>query len=243
MIVSDILHSVYLDILKHLMDWVTSFLKQHSSIDKFNQLWVMIPPYTGFARCNKPYSKVTPSSGNEMNSLWYVSVPVLAATLINPSAGQRIPLTEALLCVMDLVYYHLMAQYWYHTEATIEYLENYLEEFHLHKHVFSRFRASKYTEKVSEALIMQLTSDKQEERESYLAWNNLSAPGKLRRVDEDRTQIESGIAQHLADESDFNFVKMHLLNHFSDHIRQLGNLLNVSSELPEEAMMDHKHVY
>jgi len=36
---------------------------------------------------------------------------------------------------------------------------------------------------------------------------------------------------------------MHLRNHFSDHIRQLGNLLNVSSELPDKAMMDHKEAY
>jgi len=36
---------------------------------------------------------------------------------------------------------------------------------------------------------------------------------------------------------------MHLLNHISDHIRQLSNLLNVSSELPEQAMMDVKQVY
>jgi len=31
---------------------------------------------------------------------------------------------------------------------------------------------------------------------------------------------------------------MHLLNHFSDRIRQLGNLINVSAELPEKVMMD-----
>lgn len=36
---------------------------------------------------------------------------------------------------------------------------------------------------------------------------------------------------------------MHLPNHFSDHIRQLGNLCNVSSELPEREMMDLKQVY
>jgi hypothetical protein len=33
---------------------------------------------------------------------------------------------------------------------------------------------------------------------------------------------------------------MHLLNHFSDHIRQVGNLLNIRSKLPEKAMMDLK---
>ena len=62
-------------------------------------------------------------------------------------------------------------------------------------------------------------------------------------VDEDIMQIELEIAQHLVDKSDFNFVQMHYLNHFSDHIRQLGNLLNVSSEIQEKVMMDLKQAY
>jgi hypothetical protein len=36
MIISDILYTIYLGILKHLIDWVTSFLEQHPRIDKFN---------------------------------------------------------------------------------------------------------------------------------------------------------------------------------------------------------------
>jgi hypothetical protein len=47
--VPDILHTVYLGMIKHLIESVTSFLEQHSRIDKFNQLWVMMPPYPGFA--------------------------------------------------------------------------------------------------------------------------------------------------------------------------------------------------
>jgi len=136
-----------------------------------------------------------------------------------------------------------MAQYQYHTEAMIKYMENYLQEFHRHKDVFSRFRASESTKKVSETLEKQLASVKQEEWESDPPWNNLSAAAKWCRVVEEKTQIEWEIAQHLVDELDFNFVKMHLLNDFSDHIRQLGNLLNVSSELPENAMMDLKQAY
>jgi len=58
-----------------------------------------------------------------------------------------------------------MAHYWYHTEATIEYIEKYLEEFHRQKDVFGRLHASKSTKKVSEALNKQLTLDKLEERE------------------------------------------------------------------------------
>jgi hypothetical protein len=48
-IVPDILHTVYLRLLQHLIDWVTSFLKQHTRIDKFNHLWAMMLPYPGFA--------------------------------------------------------------------------------------------------------------------------------------------------------------------------------------------------
>jgi len=48
---------------------------------------------------------------------------------------------------------------------------------------------------------------------------------------------------HLVDELDVKFVKFHHLNNFSDHIRQLGNVLNVSSEFPEGAMLDLKQAY
>ena len=242
-IVSDILPTVYLRMLKHLMDWITSFLEQHSRIDRFNQLWAIMLRYAGFAPFLKPYSQVTQWTGKETKALGHVIVPVFVVTLLNTSASQRIPFTEALLCVTNFVYFQLMAQYQYHTEATIEYMENDLEEFHRHKDVFSRFSTSKSTKKVLEALEKQLTLDIQEEQESDPAWNNLSAAAKRHRIDEEKQQIKSQIAQHLADESDLNFVKLYLLNHFSDNMHQLGNLLNVSSELPEKGMMDLKQAY
>jgi len=92
-------------------------------------------------------------------------------------------------------------------------------------------------------LKLQLTYVSQEEWESDTDWNTLSAPAKRRHVDDDKIQIESEIAQYLVDESDLNFVKMHLLTHFCDHILQLGNLVNVSFELPEKAMMYLEQAY
>jgi len=87
----------------------------------------MKPPYPGFARFNTPYSQVTQWSGKEINALGQMIVPVFAVTLLYPLASQRIPFTEALLCVKNFVYFHHMAQYEYHTEAMTEYMENYLE--------------------------------------------------------------------------------------------------------------------
>ena len=136
-----------------------------------------------------------------------------------------------------------MVQYRYHSEVMIEYMEKCWEEFHPEKDAFSQFRASKSTKMVSEALKSQLTLDKQEEQNSNCTWNNLSVTAMRRRVDEDKMQIESEIAQYLVDESDLNFVDIHLLNHFSDHIRHLGKLLNERFELPEKEMMDLKQVH
>jgi len=83
-----------------------------------------------------------------MKALGSAIVPVCVATCSNPSASRRIQFTEALVCVKNIVYVHHMAQYGYYTEATIEYMEQYLEEFHCQKAVFSGFHTIESTKKV-----------------------------------------------------------------------------------------------
>jgi hypothetical protein len=126
----------------------------------------MMPPDPGFARFNQPYSQVTQWSGKEMKALGGGIDPVFVATLLNPLASQRIPFTEALLCVKNLVYFHLTAQYRYHPEDTIEYIQNYLVELDCPKDVFSRFCTSKSIKNVLEVLKKQLTLDNQKEQKS-----------------------------------------------------------------------------
>jgi hypothetical protein len=48
-IIPNYLHTVYLRILKYLLDWVTSFLDQYSRVGKFNLLWAILPPYLRIA--------------------------------------------------------------------------------------------------------------------------------------------------------------------------------------------------
>jgi hypothetical protein len=100
-------------------------------------------PYPGYAWFFKPYRQVTQWSGKEMKALEHVIVSVFATTILNPSDNRRIPFTEALFCVKNLIYFHRMAWGQYHTEATIKCIEKYLEDFHCHTDGFSRFCASK----------------------------------------------------------------------------------------------------
>lgn len=119
MILPSALHTIYLGWVEHLIHWVTSFLEQHSSNDKYNLLLVMIPSYPGFARFTKPYSQVTQCSRKKRKALWRIIIPVFPATQFNRFASQWIHFTEALLCIENLLFFHLMAQYRYHSEAII----------------------------------------------------------------------------------------------------------------------------
>jgi hypothetical protein len=52
-----------------------------------------------------------------------VIVPVSAETLFNTSERQKIIFTDALLCIKNLAYGHLIVLYWYHADTAIRYTE------------------------------------------------------------------------------------------------------------------------
>jgi hypothetical protein len=85
--------------------------------------------------------------------------------------------------------------------------------------------------------------DAQEVREREPTGYNLSVSAKHCRIDENKTLSMSEFAQHHVYKSDCNFMKMHLLNHFSDHIRQVGNHLYAITELLGRVIINLKQVY
>ena len=44
----DLLHGIYLGLLKHLMDWVEPFLKKYDRLQEFDMIWKNLPYYPGF---------------------------------------------------------------------------------------------------------------------------------------------------------------------------------------------------
>ena len=43
----DLLHTGYLGLFKHLMDWISGFLKKHARLQAFDDTWNVVPPYSG----------------------------------------------------------------------------------------------------------------------------------------------------------------------------------------------------
>ncbi|RPB06929.1 hypothetical protein P167DRAFT_476763, partial [Morchella conica CCBAS932] len=169
----DILHNIYLGMLKHMMEWVQGFLKKHHRLEEFDKAWASIAPYPGLAVPNKAYRK-------EMRNLGRVVLGALAAALRNPGVAVRGDFAKALKCVRSLINFHLMAQYGSHTTSTLDYMESYLEDFHKHKDIFLEFRAYKRT-------------------------------------------------------SHFNFIKLHVLTHYREHVERFGSIPQYSTDISELA--------
>jgi len=141
----DLLHNIYLGLIKHLMQWVEGFLKKHKGQQAFNDAWKEIPPYPGFSVRQKACREITQWQGKEMPNVGRCISAVLASALRNPHSSQYHDFKSALKCVSALVDFSLMAQYWSHTADTLSYMESYLHTFHRTKDIFLEFRTSKAT--------------------------------------------------------------------------------------------------
>ena len=141
----DLLHTVYLGLFKHMMDWIQGFLKKHARLQDFDDAWKALPPYPGFFAPKKAYREVTQWQGKEMRNLGRCLLGVLAVALRQPNSTQVLPFKRALACVRSLLDFSLMAQYRSHTPETLDYMEQYLNRFHDTKDIFLEFPISKRT--------------------------------------------------------------------------------------------------
>ncbi|KAF8535228.1 hypothetical protein BDD12DRAFT_938698, partial [Trichophaea hybrida] len=177
----DLLHMMYLGMIRHIMEWIESFLRFHSRLGDFDAIWRTIPRYTSQRNFNKPYRQITQLQGRDYRYIGKIIYPVLAASLNNPHPSQRKPFRDAIQCTRALVSFGFTAQYRWQDETTIGNLQTYLRDFHRHKHAM---------------------------KEAY-----------------DKV---------ISDGGDFDFVKIHLLAHFEEAIRAIGNLPSHSSDCSEK---------
>ena len=84
---------------------------------------------------------------------------VLAVGLRQPDSTQVIPFKHALKCVRALVNFNMIAECCSHTEETMDYMKDYLGQFHQMKDIFVEFWVSNHTEaKIHEEEIGAATS-------------------------------------------------------------------------------------
>jgi len=167
-----------------------------------------------------------------MRNLGRCFLGVLAVGLRQPDRTQVQPFRCALTCVRSLLDFTMMAQYPSHTPETISYMEEYVTQFHETKDIFLEFRISKWTQEKANKLRKELRRQIAQMRERV-------RPSQRSRIrDDDREEENDHCMEVIHSESNFNFVKMHLISHFRDHIYMFGNIPMYSTEYGELAYQE-----
>jgi len=154
---------------------------------------------------------------------------VLAVALRQSDSGQVRPFKHTLDCVRALVHFTMMAQYQSHTPETIAYMEEHLDWFHRMKDILLQFQVSQQTGAKFD--------EQRKEIQHHRAQRTKRVP-RCNRPLEDEGDEENDLRMDMIHtESQFNFVQMHLLSHFSNHwhIRQFGNIPQYFTEFRELA--------
>jgi len=230
----DLLHTVYLGILKHLMEWVQDFLKKYNRLDIFDEVWSSMGAYPGFTVPNKAYRQVSQWQGKEMRNLGRIVLAAFTAALRAPTEAQRYPFRAATRCVAALIDFHLLAQYKIHTETTLQYMHDSLETFHKEKYIFQEFRVGKRAKKGIDKLIAEMALT--QAAETLARKNSGESAAKRRRVTvRQREELAATREEEAAEKAHFNFIKMHLLEHFGSTVQRFGSIPLFSTDISELA--------
>ena len=125
-----------------------------------------------------------------------------------------------------------MAQYRSHTEDTLEYMEQYLHDFHRYKVVFQEFQSTKKTRQEADANDAQLRLNLEWE---FREAGQMPAVKRRRLLDESHLERTDKREEILRNKSHFNFIKLHLLVHYCYHVRKFGNRPMYSTDVGELA--------
>jgi hypothetical protein len=227
----DLLHTIYLGLFVHCMTWLTGFLAHHKRHEIFDEIYRNIPAYDTMTRITKSYSEISQWTGKEMRRLGRYLVCALQASLSRPNASQRPLFNQAISCVKALIDFACYSQYDSHDDDTLALLRGSLESFHKHKSVFLEWRTNKVVGISAEEMARELRTQRDEELEQLQA--QLTKTQLQSKKDEWKVFIANEVEDYKRINSDFNFPKLHLLEHFEDCIRHFGALKQWSTETSE----------
>jgi len=164
-----------------------------------------------------------------MPNLGQCVLGILAVALRQPRSAQLIPFNRALGWVRALVDFNMLVQYRSHIAETITFMEDDLDMFHKIKVIFLEFP-------VTQRIRAKIDEQRREQQHDWPKTRERMAPSKRRRMHDAEREDETERCMDLIFcESHFNFIKMYLLSHFCDHIRQFGNNPMYSTEFGELA--------
>lgn len=228
----DLLHTMQIGMLKHLLAWLHEFLKQYKRLERFNDIWLSVPAYLDMSKPKRAYEEVSRWNGGEIKTMTRFLVGVLRNALRDPEPSQRSIFDRAIQCTRALVEFYFYCQYDSHDEETLDLMENALRRFHDYKDVFRQFRAGKRLTAEAKHKRKELCDERDAELEES-KYKSSAARERIR--DAWKAIIADEMARYVEEGSDFNFPKIHLMMHFRENIQRYGSLKQWSTEIGESS--------
>ena len=181
-----------------------------------------------------------------MRAIHYVILGVFTAALQrksdvgNPTGGQMQDFKKAILAVRYLTDFGLLAHYRSHTDSTINYMSNYLRQFHEYKDIFLRYRVKKRTRDRADEVSKELTAEFASHKTSDTP---LTAAQRACIAEDEKEECSYCIHETLEKDFDFKFPKMHMLLHYTEQIKYYGSLPQYSMEICETLHKTFKDAY
>jgi hypothetical protein len=226
----DLLHTMQLGMLKHLLGWLSMFLKQHKRFEAFNNIWLSVPAYLDMAQPRRTYEEVSSWQGKEIKTMSRFLIAVLRCALRAPSASQRGVFNQAIECSRALVEFYFYSQYDSHDEETLGLMSTALRNFHHFKDVFRQFRAGKRVTQEGKARQKELIAQRDDELRSMKLKTAAQRECERKLWNE---FINAEMVEHHAEGGAFNFPKIHQMLHFREQIQRYGCLKQWSTETGE----------
>ena len=106
----DLLHTMQIGMLKHLLQWLHEFLKQHKRLDKFNDIWLSVPAYLDMTKSRCAYEQVAHWNGGEIKTTTRLLVGVVRIALRDPTPAQHDGFKRAVECTRSLIEFYFYGQ-------------------------------------------------------------------------------------------------------------------------------------
>jgi hypothetical protein len=161
-------------------------------------------------------------------------VGVVRNALRDPSPSQRSVFDRAVECSRSLIEFYFYCQYDSHDDETLDLMDNALRRFHDSKDVFQQFRAGKRLAAEAKERRTELCAERDAELNS-VENKKKTAAFRQRIHDTWKDIIDAEMAEYIEDGCDFNFPKIHLMQHFREQIQRYGSLKQWSTEIGESS--------
>jgi hypothetical protein len=224
----DVLHTVLLGVLTHLMEWNVKFLKEVKRMDLFDAVFRCVPSYLKRPAQTKTFTEVTQWGGKDMRNYAHSVLACLYVSLRGihnrhrESAGKVIRATKA------LVEFFFYCQYRSHNQDTLNDMQHCLKAFHDNKSVYLHFRASK-TQRAKVADTMKKLRGERDKGRLFL-----NSTQRKRYDDDWRHKLTEKEMELMESCADFAFPKLHLVEHFVAQIKLYGTTSGVCTEISEK---------